>query len=329
MLRPFLYKQHKIQRFQSFVNHVFLEIICRAPKLKSRYPTFPFGLVAPKYNPILEEVNQEYIKDPLCTIYEVARDLPPESIKTLRRAVVLNNRIEELCKGEAEPVLYSDLEKIDNPEKTLTTHIKILCKHLYNEVMDRAPFTHTYGKLNAYYKFIMGRTDVCKCCGLTPVLNAYNAPRDAFDHYLPRDKYPFVAVNFRNLVPACYHCNSSYKHTQDTLHYNPQRAGQPRRERRTKAFYPFRKDPPDIRISLSLSPGCLVKKIKLRDFTLQIESPTHPDEVKNWQRLYGIEERYKGYYCSESLSNFYEEQYLAQMIHGKSAAEYIQDLQKK
>ncbi|MGN6178838.1 MAG: hypothetical protein ACTHNW_06635 [Mucilaginibacter sp.] len=35
--------------------------------------------------------------------------------------------------------------------------------------------------------------------------------RPTFDHWFPQSKYPLLAVSFFNLIPSCYHCNSSVK----------------------------------------------------------------------------------------------------------------------
>jgi hypothetical protein len=36
--------------------------------------------------------------------------------------------------------------------------------------------------------------------------------RPTFDHFLPQHDFPALALNFYNLVPSCYNCNSSLKH---------------------------------------------------------------------------------------------------------------------
>lgn len=57
---------------------------------------------------------------------------------------------------------------------------------------------------------------VCAFCGLEP-LDSSEQKREALDHYLAFDRYPFAAANFRNLSPMGSKCNSRYKLQQDIL----------------------------------------------------------------------------------------------------------------
>lgn len=41
--------------------------------------------------------------------------------------------------------------------------------------------------------------------------------RSAMDHFLPKDKYPFLGLSLYNLVPSCTRCNTSYKQNKDPL----------------------------------------------------------------------------------------------------------------
>jgi len=45
-------------------------------------------------------------------------------------------------------------------------------------------------------------------------------PKESFsaiDHILPKGDYPLLALSLYNLVPACYRCNSQFKHEEDPL----------------------------------------------------------------------------------------------------------------
>lgn len=43
----------------------------------------------------------------------------------------------------------------------------------------------------------------------------------SFDHYIPKYKYKYLALNLYNLIPACKNCNSSYKTTNKSIVINP------------------------------------------------------------------------------------------------------------
>ena len=83
------------------------------------------------------------------------------------------------------------------------------------------------GTRDLHYKAIYEslRDKVCPFCGIDrfesptrPKTDQYPViPREDYDHYLPKSKYPFAAVNLRNLVPACNKCNTGYKKTANPL----------------------------------------------------------------------------------------------------------------
>lgn len=75
------------------------------------------------------------------------------------------------------------------------------------------------GIRDAHYRAIYAaRTDhLCPFCGLE-YFEEPGSPREALDHYLARSRYPFAALNLRNLVPMGTRCNSSYKLARDVLH---------------------------------------------------------------------------------------------------------------
>jgi len=57
----------------------------------------------------------------------------------------------------------------------------------------------------------------CPFCG-SELFDAPDRTREALDHYLARELYPFAGVNLRNLVPMGNKCNSRHKVAKDILH---------------------------------------------------------------------------------------------------------------
>lgn len=53
---------------------------------------------------------------------------------------------------------------------------------------------------------------VCPYCGRNEIEvqeeNGYNDDKPPIDHYLPKSKYPFFAINCYNMIPCCTECNS-------------------------------------------------------------------------------------------------------------------------
>jgi hypothetical protein len=141
------------------------------------------------------------------------------------------------------------------------------------------------GSKKAHYEEFVTQNHiiVCQCCGLNDMKGAEQTYREAYDHYLPKSKYPFTTVNFKNLTPACDDCNSIYKKEQDPI-FNG--------KRRRKAFYNFQQEPIDISISIE---DLVMSDLgdALKDFKINISSEDYNEEVETWKELFGIEERYK------------------------------------
>lgn len=57
--------------------------------------------------------------------------------------------------------------------------------------------------------------DVCPYCNMAFTMTLEKKVRPQFDHYFPRNQYPYLAVNFYNLIPSCPRCNQ-FKSSHDT-----------------------------------------------------------------------------------------------------------------
>ena len=313
MIRPYQYSYNKIQKIQSFVNHVMLDVIFRAPKIPA--PLFSSALVLPKYRILITEINNDYVLNPLSDAYRISKGLSPKHLKILKKAVHNNNKIRELCNGTLEPVKYSEIEEINSD---LVVALKRFCNYLYDEVVKKAPFYNNYENINAYYKTVVKKSSFCRCCGINKVLTQFHTHRSALDHYLPRKHYPFNSLNFKNLVPICDVCNSKYKLSEDTLY---------RTNTRVRAFYPFRNDVPDIQINIVFNKP-YDSTIEPKDIQLNLSCVGFEEEVETWERVFGITENYKAECCTDEMRMYYEEQYIADMTYGKSHIEYTSMLER-
>lgn len=292
MYQPYKFKWNKIRHVQSFLNYIMIDVILKSPKLQE--PTLSENIVIPKYWTLIQGVNEDYLLNPLSELYVICKQLDRGRIKLLKRAVLVNNRIKGLCEGQLSPVRYSDLDSAFAGNKTLEKVpglIKAVCNNLYTECLGRKAFTDRYGNLKSHYDDIVVRDSRCRLCGFNNKLETKDSDyRDDFDHYLPKGIYPFVSVNFFNLVPTCSTCNQKYKKTKDTILY---------RGVRKKAFYPYSNDIYEIQISVSLnSPD--IMSLSPEDINISLKCEGHDEEVRNWDRVYGIKKRYKAYYCDNS-----------------------------
>ena len=143
MLYPYKYPKAKIQQLQSFVNYIMLEVVLRAKKIPD--PTFSVGLVIPKYEGIIRDVNAKYILDPISNMYLDSKKLDRFHLKLLRKAVLENNRIEELCDGRFSPVRYKYLSTFftQNFEKDMLENINTFCAKLYEKCL-YSPISYDY-----------------------------------------------------------------------------------------------------------------------------------------------------------------------------------------
>lgn len=316
MLYPYKYPKAKIQYLQSFVNYIMLEVVLRAKKIPDQ--NFSVGLVIPKYEGIIRAVNAKYILNPISNMYTDSKKLDCFHLKLLRKAVLENNRIEELCDGYFSPVRYKYLNTVftQDFEKDMLKNIKTFCVKLYEECIYLAPVYNLYGEMKGYYDLVVQDDDRCHFCGDSSLNIKYESKRNAFDHYLAKQTYPFVSVNFRNLVPACGNCNSLRKQVKDVLLW---------KGKRVKAFYPFTKHQYSIQVKIKLKEGVIYSNgLDPADFDLFCVCDGCQEQVDNWMRVYDIEEHYKAKCCSKRFKVQLEEIVVAFKLHKKTVDESLQ-----
>jgi hypothetical protein len=153
------------------------------------------------------------------------------------------------------------------------------------------------GDIDDHYKAFMKKNTAGKCpfCRISDILGLNHTPREAYDHSLSKALYQFNTVNFRNHVPACHHCNNSYK-TSKELAFTPKDPARATPCR--KVFCPH------------VSPGHTIEvTINLRKFDVDHPAPddiqltfglsAFNEEIESWKDVYGIEKRYKAKSCRQ------------------------------
>ena len=287
MLRPYKYSYSKIQKAQSFVNHVMLDVIFNAKNITA--PSFSSALVLPKYRNLIDDINNKYILYPLSEAYLICKGLNRKQIKLLKTAVHNNNKIRKLCNGDIQPVKYEQIEAI-NPD--LKKAIKTFCDELYDQCIKLEPFYTSYEYISSYYKSVVKKSPFCRCCGINRMLTQFHTKRSALDHYLPRKHYPFNSLNFKNLIPICDICNGKYKLSEDTLYITTNKRKKNETKTRTVAFYPYCRTRHDISIDITFSKN-FDSKIDPKDIEIELTSVGNTDKVASWDRIFGIKENYK------------------------------------
>lgn len=312
MLFPYTYVPHKMERMQRFINFIFYQVWCRARK------TGPYDLNLFDANPPLKEVMTSFAYDhteagdrfssQIQAIYQSFSQLSRREISQFKRWYQGNNDLERVCaKSPATHLVrYAD---IPVAHKKLTEQLAIFFKALYSQsLLDLAALRAKIGDINDHYQTFVQTNKGGKCpfCGINDLLGEYNSKREAYDHYLPKALYPFNSINFRNLVPACHHCNSSYKTSKNPAYTAKDPVGTIKRR---TVFYPYKTAPHSIELQVVLHKTDIAT-LTPADITLQFGPATVTEELDTWKDVYGIEERYKAKLCGENDGKYWLTQVL-------------------
>lgn len=337
MLFAYIYVPHQVERMQRFINFIFYQVWCRALKAG------PYDLSLFDANPPLKEVMTTFAYDhtqagdrfssQVQTIYQSFSQLSRWEISQFKRWYQANNDIEKVCANdpEAQIARYVDIAAF-HPD--LSEQLASFFKGLYSQqLLDLKALREKIGKIDEHYQAFMQANKPVKCpfCGITDMLGIYHTKREAYDHYLPKGLYPFNSINFKNLVPSCHYCNSSYKTTQDPSYSPKDPAGEITRR---KSFYPYSTDTYRIEVTIDLSSPDIDRLVDA-DIQLSFDPTAAREEIETWREIYGIDERYRG-----KLLNGDGKAWLVELFdewrwkdesageEGRTPGEYLRDLNR-
>lgn len=314
MLFPYTYVPHQMERMQRFINFIFYDVWCKAPIGLVFHPDLFEG------NPELREIMVEFgfssraaergkafYKD-VKAIYDLFASLSPQEIDQFKQRYEGNNDLEKVCANDPATHIarYADIAV---NHKDLAAQLGTFFKGLYSQsLLDLAALRAKIGDIDDHYRTFVQTNTAGKCpfCGMNDLLGPNHIPREAYDHYLPKALYPFNSINFRNLVPACHHCNSSYKTSKDPA-YTPKDPA--RAVHRRAVFYPYKAAAHIIELQITLRHSD-VAKLTPTDITLQFGPAAITQEIETWKDVYGIEERYKAKLCGENDGKYWLTQVL-------------------
>lgn len=333
MLFPYTYIPHQMEKMQEFIDFIFYEVWCAAPA------GAPFSLDLFDGNTDLKEVMTAFFYDHtqggdffyghVERIYGHFAALTPVQIDQLKEWYQANNDIEKICANDPalHPIRYTDIAPIHGE---LAKQLAGFFKGLYSkQLLDLAALREKIGAIDDHYQCFMNGQSVkekCPFCGIADMLNVYHSKREAYDHYLPKGIYPFNSINFRNLVPACHHCNSSYKTSKNPALTPKDPAGATHRR---KVFYPYANPGPNIEVTIDLSKPD-IDHLAPEDIHLAFGPPAVNEEIETWKDVYGIEERYKNKCCSETDGKYWLEQVLDEWKEdGRSPADFLNTLTRQ
>lgn len=267
MLRLYTPIQHDIFTLHTFLEKVVCEVWCTAcdkncdDKLEQAFKDI--------YH---YTYNGSPLKDEVERIYDIFKGLTPEIRQQVKEVFITNNDIESLCNGAVPTYLSALPDVVEND-------IKPLFKWCYETLLEKGKVAGD--KMN-YYNQLITENDfaTCPCCGLIDFESASSFRREAYDHYLPKATYPFASVNFKNLVPLCYKCNSDRKKTKDPI------------ENDRTTFYPFSTANHNIELNINFTADIdnETKNLSFNDLEIVLNGDT--PKLETWDWLFDIKDRY-------------------------------------
>jgi hypothetical protein len=276
MLYTYKYTEnHIIEKLQQYIEFFFESMFLE------NVDSFSDDLIHTDFKSLVKECNK--LGGLLKSIFEEYKQLHKSSRDLITLGFRNNNLIEKLCAGEIEPIHY-----IDIPEP-LRAHLEDLFIYLYTGVLNRETFISQHCEMKSHFRAsreLNKKYKFCPFCGLYPLSTKYDDYRDDYDHYLPKTKYPFNSVNFKNLVPMCDKCNKKYKKTKDPLFKEDDR------NKRRKAFYPYDQLIDSLEFNVTVvNQG----KIPIIDDVLNIEITStlgRNEEIECWNDVFEVKKRY-------------------------------------
>lgn len=267
-----------------YLNEVLKHFIRHAVRLKQyrKKSLFFSGFIG------VHDDRQNSIDTEFKAAFKQIEKLSPDMKKRLKRMYINHQRLVRLCQGEVEIIDFTEF-----PDD-LKTSLNKLGNYLYSNALNNTSIRklaiQKYGDNNSNlhdlwkaFEAINGK--VCCFCGIQEYAEQLPSDsqtqwRPAFDHYLPKDKYPLAAVNFKNLLPCCNECNSKSKGSQDPC--NCTKTG------RKKALNPYNNT-----VTLGLEFVFIKEKIATES-PWAVELQDENDEKhQTWNRLYKIKDRVK------------------------------------
>ncbi|TGV07714.1 hypothetical protein E4695_08550 [Alcaligenaceae bacterium 429] len=329
MLFTYTYVPHQMEKMQAFIDFIFHEVWCKAP-VSGNYSLDLF-VESPELHEVMTAFHYDdssgaaFFSGHVERIYGFFLVLSDAEISQFQQWYQGNNDLEKVCANDPATQLarYSDVAV---KHKDLATQLGTFFKGLYSpSLLKLVALRRKIGDIDDHYRTFLQSNKAGKCpfCGINDLLGECHNPREAYDHYLPKALYPFNSINFRNLVPACHHCNSSYKTSKDPAYTpkDPARAVQ-----RRAVFYPYKPAAQSIELQITLQHSDIVK-LTPADITLHFGPAAVAEEIGTWKDVYGIEERYKAKLCTESDGKAWLTQVLDEWKElGRDPQDFLQTL---
>jgi len=181
------------------------------------------------YNEIFELIRQIIeFKDDISIdndIYLKLKELSPHNRDFLRKFSIFINSLSIETKDLIVEALNENFIELFNnlslnphslneiQNETEKTQIKVFFEYCYTSILDK--------KLREHFAFLFLKKNlkVCPICTLKnfEAADTNFEDREPYEHFLPKEKYPWFYLDMRNLIPICDKCNRK-KLTKDPLY---------------------------------------------------------------------------------------------------------------
>ncbi|WP_271767960.1 hypothetical protein [Aquimarina algiphila] len=302
---PYTYINHKVEELQTYLDFLFFEVWMKADgdwsldKLNGNQKLKDIYIVLEA-----EDADTGYFfTSRIEFIYKEFLKIKEPFKSRLKEGYIINNNIENLCcNKELIPITFNE---INGHYPNLGRLLKEFYSKLYGK---GSPFNlkafdfFSKKTIPDHYRefMIVNNKGICPFCAIHPIKGNNHSTREAYDHYIPKGLYPFIAVNFYNLAPMCHECNSSYKLSKMPIFKNRIKNIDPMisKKNRTLSFYPYSDTIPKINIDVKLN-SAKIDTIKPEEIDLEISCEEGSEEqIETWKRIFGLDERYSALLCS-------------------------------
>lgn len=289
MIYTYTYLSHRIEGFHKKISCFFRKLF------ETDAADFDEEILCEKDFIPMVNASAKRLKEKMKTICIKYHALSDEEKKTVRKAFEVNSHIREICEDKkCHPIKYDEISE------TIREDLKDFCMMLWKEYPQNQEISRTFGTIQEHFNHFKQLREnhrmVCPFCGIQvlkpPTDEDEDKNRDAYDHIAPEALYPFVSVNFENLVPTCHACNSDEKHQIDTFYRSD---GQ-----RRQVLYPYDSSYHPEELSVEITPqesyhgGTFHTLLKDIDWDIAIRMTGKEEEfLTTWDEVYHIKERYK------------------------------------
>lgn len=291
MIYTYTYTPHRIEGFHRQISCFFQRLF------ETDSADFDENILCEREFIPIVNASKVRLKEKMKTLCCKYHSLSEEEKKKVRKAFEVNNRIEEVCGNKSlHPVKYEEISE------KIRQDLKDFCMMLWKEYPQNKLIGQTFGTLQEHFnqfKQLEGnQLSLCPFCGLQalkpPTESDEDKNRDSYDHIAPEALYPFVSVNFKNLVPVCKECNSDEKKATDTFYGSD--------GNRRVVLYPYASSYVREQLAVEITSHEVYNEVTFRtllkdiDWDIAIRMAGKEEEfLDTWDQIYHIKERYKKY----------------------------------